>query len=151
MITIREGNLFDAPSGIICHQVNCKGVMAKGVALQFKRIFPQTFTIYHALCADKEPELLGKNLYNYEQGVPTCCMFAQFSYSFSGRSTDYDAFRSCCQKLAAHCEKENISTINMPYRIGCGLGHGLWSIVYEIIEQELSNFDVVLWKYKEPV
>ena len=37
MIKIVEGDLFSAPNGIICHQVNCKGNMGRGVAKTFKQ------------------------------------------------------------------------------------------------------------------
>ena len=36
MITIVNGDLFHARDGVICHQVNCKGVMGRGVAKTFK-------------------------------------------------------------------------------------------------------------------
>ena len=37
MIKIINGDLFDTDANIICHQVNCKGKMGSGVALQVKK------------------------------------------------------------------------------------------------------------------
>ena len=31
-VVIKEGNVFDSDAKIICHQVNCQGVMGSGVA-----------------------------------------------------------------------------------------------------------------------
>lgn len=36
MIKTIEGNILDAEEDIICHQVNCKGVMGAGLAKQSK-------------------------------------------------------------------------------------------------------------------
>ena len=67
MITIKEGDLFRAPSGIICHQVNCKGNMGRGVAKIFKEKYPFAFSQYKDLCKDRVPdELLGTVLMRYE-------------------------------------------------------------------------------------
>ncbi|WP_411668007.1 hypothetical protein [Bacillus subtilis] len=37
MIKIIQGDLLEAKENIIAHQVNCKGVMGSGIALQIKK------------------------------------------------------------------------------------------------------------------
>ena len=65
--------------------------------------------------------------------------------------TNYDAFRICCKKLKSHVDDypnmENC-VIGFPYKIGCGLAGGDWSIVSKIIEEELSEYNVEIWKYE---
>ena len=41
------------------------------------------------------------------------------------------------------------TTIALPYKIGCGRGGADWEVVYKIIEEELSSFEVELWKLEE--
>jgi O-acetyl-ADP-ribose deacetylase (regulator of RNase III) len=54
MITYVRGNLFESPAQVLVNTVNTDGVMGKGVALQFKRIFPEMFHEYQMLCEEKK-------------------------------------------------------------------------------------------------
>ena len=149
MIIIKEGDLFSAPSGIICHQVNCEGVMGRGVAKTFKEKYPFAFLQYRDLCHDfVSDELLGTVLMRYEiDGKWTCCMFAQNDWRGQGCKTNYAAFRECCNTLKYRIDAlQSDIVINMPYGIGAGLGGGDWNIIYSILEEEFKDYNVVLWK-----
>jgi len=150
MIEIRKGDLFRAPSGIICHQVNCKGVMGRGVAKTFKEKYPYTFKLYTSFCRKYDPiELLGKVMLLAEQdGKYSCCMFAQDDWRGHGCNTNYAAFKECCEAIKQKIERRQLGdiVINMPYRIGAGLGGGDWQIIYSILEEEFDGYNVVLWK-----
>lgn len=145
MITIKEGDLFAAPSGLICHQVNCKGNMGRGVAKTFREKYPEVFAQYvylcHNVCADT---LLGTCLFDED----TVCMFAQDDWR--GRNvcnTDYNAFRRCCKQIISYLQRHDPSIIvNMPYSIGAGLGGGDWLIIYSILEEEFEGHDLILWR-----
>ncbi|NLD73268.1 MAG: macro domain-containing protein [Chloroflexi bacterium] len=50
MITYVTGSLFESPAQVLVNTVNTVGVMGKGVAYQFKRLFPEMFEQYRALC-----------------------------------------------------------------------------------------------------
>lgn len=150
MITIKEGDLFRAPSGIICHQVNCKGVMGRGVAKIFKEKYPYAFLQYKSLCEDRiSDELLGTVLIRGENdGKWTCCMFAQDNWGGNKCNTDYEAFSECCDAIKRELRSLHLDEIdiNMPYRIGAGLGGGDWNIIYPILEGEFENYNLILWK-----
>lgn len=150
MVTIKEGDLFSAPDGVICHQVNCKGVMERGVAKTFKYVFPEAYKIYKDICAH-EKDLLGKNSFHIEDTGQTCCMFAQLDWrGHNVCNTDYAAFRECCKGIKSFIDlhKDKNYVINMPYRIGCGLGGGDWLIIKEILEEEFEGYNLILWKIK---
>lgn len=152
MIKIVEGDLFSAPTGIICHQVNCRGSMGRGVAKTFKELYPFAFNQYQSLCQDFiADELLGTILMRAEiDGKWTCCMFAQDNWSVYNCNTDYAAFSECCDAIKREIKGLHLDniTINMPYGIGAGLGGGEWEIIYSIIEEELSDYNVILWRLK---
>lgn len=152
MIKIVEGDLFSAPSGIICHQVNCKGNMGRGVAKTFKEKYPFAFRQYENLCHNLIPdELLGTILIRAELDCKwTCCMFAQDNWSGHGCNTNYTAFRECCNAIKREIKRLDFDDviINMPYGIGAGLGGGEWEIIYSILEEELNDYNVILWKLK---
>jgi O-acetyl-ADP-ribose deacetylase (regulator of RNase III) len=44
------GNLLDANVDALVNTVNTKGVMGKGIALQFRRAFPENYDVYRAAC-----------------------------------------------------------------------------------------------------
>lgn len=50
MITVGSGNLLDADVDALVNTVNCVGVMGKGIALQFKRRYPDMFAEYARAC-----------------------------------------------------------------------------------------------------
>lgn len=50
MITYGNGDLLAADTQALVNTVNCVGVMGKGIALQFKRRFPENFTTYEKAC-----------------------------------------------------------------------------------------------------
>ena len=50
MITYVEGDLFRSPAQVLVNTVNTVGVMGKGVAKEFKGLYPDMFRIYRQLC-----------------------------------------------------------------------------------------------------
>src|SRR5690242_1136913 len=46
MIFLTRGNLLEADAEALVNTVNTQGVMGKGIALQFKRAFPNNFEAY---------------------------------------------------------------------------------------------------------
>lgn len=50
MILYVTGNLFQSPAKVLVNTVNTVGVMGKGVAYDFKRLFPEMFEQYRDLC-----------------------------------------------------------------------------------------------------
>ena len=41
------------------------------------------------------------------------------------------------------------TSVALPYKIGCGRGGADWEVVYKIIEEELKDYDVELWRFNE--
>lgn len=52
MLKFVKGNLFDSQAEALVNTVNCVGVMGKGLALQFKRKYPDNFRVYQEACDD---------------------------------------------------------------------------------------------------
>ena len=52
MVKVLQGDLFASQAQTLVNTVNCVGVMGKGVALQFKKRFPEMFADYERRCAD---------------------------------------------------------------------------------------------------
>jgi O-acetyl-ADP-ribose deacetylase (regulator of RNase III) len=48
----KTGNLLNDPADVLVNTVNTVGIMGKGIALQFKKAFPQNFVNYQKVCQD---------------------------------------------------------------------------------------------------
>ena len=152
MITIMDGDLFNAPDGLICHQVNCKGNMGRGVAKTFREKYPRAYYRYLSMCqTSTAATLLGICLFNKEDDNHiSCSMFAQNDWR--GRNvcnTNYGAFRECCNEIKEFIIHNKLSrdySINMPYGISAGLGGGDWDIIYSILDEEFQGFNLILWR-----
>lgn len=57
MIEYRHDNLLEADAEALINTVNTVGVMGKGIALQFKKRFPENFKAYARACKNGEVEI----------------------------------------------------------------------------------------------
>jgi len=64
VITYVKGNLFSSPAKVLVNTVNTVGVMGKGIAKEFKAIYPEMFREYQALC--ESGELVPGKLFLYK-------------------------------------------------------------------------------------
>ena len=50
MIELKRGDILKADAEALVNTVNCVGVMGRGIALQFRKAFPENLIAYKALC-----------------------------------------------------------------------------------------------------
>ncbi|MDM5298201.1 macro domain-containing protein [Bacillus pumilus] len=155
MIRIVEGDILNTTKNIVCHQVNCKGVMGAGLAKQIKSKYPNVYKEYKRLCENQniENKLLGATQFVDVSGNKTIAnLFAQYSYGVKTRQTDYEAMKLCLNSLNSIIKtdysKYKGCSIAMPYGIGCGLAGGDWNIVKQMIDDILADCDVTIYKFK---
>lgn len=142
------GDILKADADVIVHQVNCQGVMGKGLAKQIKDEYPEVFSVYSSACTRENT----KHLLGYVQFVKVgftrtiANLFAQERYGSPTKChTDYDALRQCLITVNAQFKGK---TVAVPYKLGCGLAGGDWEIVSKIIEETLTDCDVKIYKFK---
>jgi O-acetyl-ADP-ribose deacetylase (regulator of RNase III) len=63
MVTVLVGDLFSSKAQTLVNTVNCVGIMGKGVALEFKKRFPEMFKDYEQRCERREVRLGRPYLY----------------------------------------------------------------------------------------
>ena len=61
MIELTQGDILRADAEALVNTVNCVGVMGRGIALQFKKVFPENFKRYKAAC-DKNETAAGQDV-----------------------------------------------------------------------------------------
>jgi len=143
MLTYKTGDILNATEDIICHQVNCQGIMGGGLAYQIAKTYPDVEEKYKRYCIENMCSydvLCGESYLvniNDNQEIANC--FTQIP----NFDTDYEAIEDCFTTLLMICASTNKS-ICVPYKYGCGIANGDWNIVEKIFE-ELSN------EYKVPI
>jgi len=148
MIKHVNGNIFNH-KGLICHQVNCRGVMGAGLAKQIRDKFPDVYKDYVKFVKSKRAEeLIGDVLWTNK----ILNLFSQLNYGRDKQQTDYDALDKCIQRVYEIATGKDNPTytydIGIPYGMGCGLAGGDWNIVSRIIEKYFKDSDVDCVIYK---
>lgn len=141
MIEYVTGNLLQADAEALVNTVNTKGVMGKGVALQFKRAFPENFKAYRAACAAGRVRL--GEMFVFDSGrmdrpryiinFPT-----KDHWRSRSRLSDIDAGLADLRRVLTELQ---IDSVAVP-PLGCGLGGLRWDDIRPRIEAALSAIPV---------
>jgi len=57
MINRVKGNILEAKTEALVNTVNTVGVMGRGIALQFKQVFPENYKAYRKACERGEVQI----------------------------------------------------------------------------------------------
>lgn len=119
------GNLFDSNAEAIGHGVNCKGLMGKGIALEFRRRWPAMYDEYKLMC--QEGLLKPGFIYPYqtESGLVVVNIASQ---EYPGPDAMYEWVDSGVRNALAYCRERGYESLAIP-RIGCGIGGLEWETV----------------------
>lgn len=136
MLEQGTGNLLTANVDALVNTVNTKGVMGKGLALQFKKAFPENFSEYVRACHAGEV-VPGK------MHVVRRLMAPRFIINFPTKTTWQHSSRMSyitdgLVDLIRQVKELGISSIAVP-PLGCGNGGLAWSDVRPQIEQAFAS------------
>jgi len=150
MIEYKHGDILREEAEALVNTVNCVGVMGRGIALQFKKAFPQNFKAYADACK-KEKVQPGK-MFVYETGSmfnPRYIINFPTKRHWRGKSRMEDV-ESGLQSLVQVIRRYGIKSIGIP-PLACGLGGLDWNQVKARIEatlQPLADVQVVIFEPK---
>lgn len=150
MITYKTGDIFEEEAEAIVNTVNCVGVMGRGIALQFKKRFPENFKVYEAAC--KQKKVVPGKMFVYETGS---LIGPQYIINFPSKrhwrgASRMEDIESGLQDLVKTIENLSIKSIALP-PLGCGLGGLDWNDVRTRIENalsQLSDVEVIVFEPK---
>ena len=149
MIELTRGDILSAEAEALVNTVNCAGRMGRGLALQFKRAFPENFTAYAAAC--QRGEVQPGRMFIVETGQPTNPRYivnfpTKRHWKDMSRIDDIDAGLDA---LIADVERLHITSIAVP-PLGCGLGGLDWADVRPRIERAFAELPDVRVLVYEP-
>lgn len=130
MIEPGRGDLLQAGADALVNAVNTEGVMGKGLALQFKRAFPDAFRAYAAAC--RRGELRTGKVHVFRRAAPPF-FIVHFPTKQSWREPSrIEWIRDGLTDLVAQVRTLGIRSIAVP-PLGCGLGGLAWTDVEPLI------------------
>ncbi|HET7308190.1 MAG TPA: macro domain-containing protein [Gammaproteobacteria bacterium] len=148
MIEYKTGDILAENVEALVNTVNCIGVMGRGIALQFKKAFPDNFKAYAAAC--KRGDVQPGRMFVFDTGGLT---YPRYIVNFptkrhwrgKSRLEDIDAGLIA---LVAEIRARGIRSIAIP-PLGSGLGGLDWGEVRPRIEaslRELSDLRTVIFE-----
>lgn len=151
-----DGNLFNSTADVLCHQVNVYGVMGAGIAAEIRRRFSNVNKAYELFCLpykryNSYDDALGKVVIvetskKKTQFIANC--FSQNPDSQDGCLTNYEALKECLIQVKTWMQENDKKTVGFPYKYGCGIAGGDWSVVEKIIEDAFADSDITveIWR-----
>lgn len=135
MIQYIQGNLFTSNAKVLVNTVNTVGVMGKGIAADFKKIYPKMFEEYKALCENGKLDI--GELFLYKTSNKWVLNFPTKKHWKSPSTVEY--IEKGLQKLIEQATKLQLTDIAMP-KLGCGNGGLDWEKqVKPIVEKYLKK------------
>lgn len=142
------GNLLESTAQALVNTVNTVGVMGKGIALQFKKQFPQNYKLYATACkeglvtvgkmfvTEEETFLEGKKIII---NFPTKTTWK--------KSSEYTYIQDGLEDLKKVIQDNKIQSIAIP-PLGAGNGGLDWNRVKAMIEEALKDLDCEIYLYQ---
>lgn len=142
MLTYIEGDLFSSPAQVLVNTVNTVGVMGKGIALEFKKRYPDMFKQYKKQC-DKHKLIIGKLMLWYAPDH----WILQFPTKEHWRNpSKMEYIEKGLATFVRRYADYNISSVAFP-RLGCGNGELDWNDVKILMEKYLKNLPIDIYIY----
>jgi len=141
-MNVIHGNLLNADTDYIAHQVNCQGVMGAGLALQIKQHYPDAYRKYRNHCLNLPASKLLGIVHKVGRILN---IFGQNRYGYGQRHTDYNALATAFQTINSTFSG---SSIAFPYGFGAGLAGGDLQTIHSLMDKYLTDVHVTLYKYK---
>lgn len=148
MIEIAKGNLLRTEAEALVNTVNCVGFMGKGIALQFRKAYPENFKAYQRACRKKE--VVPGTMFIFKTNGfmnPRYIINFPTKRHWRGNSRLAD-IESGLKSLITEVRRLEITSIAVP-PLGCGLGGLDWNSVRPMIEKAFESLpDVHVYLYE---
>jgi O-acetyl-ADP-ribose deacetylase (regulator of RNase III)/uncharacterized protein YwgA len=142
-IRILEGDLFESEADALVNTVNTVGVMGKGVALAFRKRFPEMYADYVQRCEHGEVEL-GRP-YIWRSLVPPAVINFPTKGHWRAQSRLVDIERGLVY-LQEHIRDWGVQSLAVP-PLGCGEGGLEWRVVGPLLYEHLRELGIPVELY----
>lgn len=143
MVKVIIGDMFESKAQTLVNTVNCIGVMGKGVALEFKKRFPDMFEDYVRRCEAKQVRL-GRP-YLFKQMFPPWILNFPTKDHWRSVSRLQDIVKGL-RHLQQNYKEWGITSLAVP-PLGCGHGQLEWRVVGPTLYRHLKTMDISVELY----
>jgi O-acetyl-ADP-ribose deacetylase (regulator of RNase III) len=150
MLTLKTGNIIKADAEALVNTVNCVGIMGKGIALQFKKAFPETyFNHYQKACRNNELAPSKIHVWKTDSFLNPKYIINFPTKRHWKEKSKYEYIESGLKSLVSEIKRLGIRSIAIP-PLGSGLGGLEWRKVREMIDTAFSELPEVETLVYEP-
>lgn len=134
---IEHGNIFDSKCEALVNPVNCVGVMGKGLALEFKKRYPDMFRWYKWACDNHEVRIGECFPHFYVDKIIIC-----FPTKYDWRNPSFIEWIEAGLDGFIKLNKEiTIESVAFPL-LGCGCGGLKKKDVLPLMIDKLKDLDI---------
>jgi O-acetyl-ADP-ribose deacetylase (regulator of RNase III) len=141
-----DGDILKAKTQVVVNTVNCEGVMGKGLALQFKKNFPDMFAEYKKKCEEGKIAIGKLDLYK----SPFRYWILNFPTKDHWRKpSKLEYIEKGLAEFSRKYQEWDITSIAFP-KLGCQQGGLNWVDVKPLMEKYLEPLElkVEIFSYK---
>jgi O-acetyl-ADP-ribose deacetylase (regulator of RNase III) len=138
MTNVLIGDMFESKAQTLVNTVNCVGVMGKGIALEFKKRFPEMHEDYLRRCAANRVKL--GQPYLFRSLLPPWVLNFPTKNHWRSVSRLEDIVNGI-RYLERHYKQWGITSLAVP-PLGCGYGQLEWRVVGPTLYRHLKRLDI---------
>ena len=152
MLYVVDEDIFKGPADIYVNPVNCEGICGAGLALAFKRLFPENYKMYRAEC-ERGRLSPGEVIVRAERSAITgntyyiCNLATKDSWK---NKSKLEHIRKGMKNLVRISVDVNAKKVRLP-ALGCGCGGLNWPDVLRVIEEETIGTDEIDFYLMNPM
>lgn len=148
MVYYKVGNILESTAQALVNTVNTMGVMGKGIALQFKKAYPNNYKAYAKACQNEEV-VVGKMFVIHDSNVDSGDkIIVNFPTKTDWRKpSEYKYIEDGLDDLVEVIKKHSIKSIAIP-PLGAGNGGLNWEKVKKLIDDKLGHLDIDAFVYE---
>jgi O-acetyl-ADP-ribose deacetylase (regulator of RNase III)/uncharacterized protein YwgA len=143
MVKVVTGDIFESKAQTLVNTVNCVGVMGKGIALEFKRRFPDMYEDYVARCRRGQVRL--GEPYLFRRATPPWVLNFPTKDDWRSLAKLSDIVRGL-EYLNTHHREWGITSLAVP-PLGCGQGQLEWRVVGPTLFRYIKKLDIAVELY----
>jgi len=137
MIIYVRNNIFESNAQVLVNAVNTVGVMGKGIAKEFKRLYPAMFKSYQRYCESGD-FTIGK--------LQLCKTKNHWILNFPTKKdwrnpSKIEYIESGLKKFVENYQRLGVTSVSFPM-LGCGNGGLDWELVKPLMEKYLNPLSI---------
>jgi len=149
MFELMRGNLLEADVEAVVNTVNTEGIMGKGIALQFRKAYPENYDAYKRACEVGEVQP-GSMFIHDQRSLANPRYIINFPTKRHWRANSrMEDIESGLAALVKDVKRLGVRSVAVP-PLGCGLGGLSWREVQPRMHQAFEELPEVRWMVYEP-